>query len=104
MTRSLKKGPYVDAKILEKMKKLGKSRDPIKTWARSCTVIPDMVGWSFLIHNGRQHLKVYITEDMVGHKFGEFSPTRVFRGHTTRKAEEVAPGAPAAPAGKAGKA
>lgn len=102
MTRSLKKGPYVDAKILKRMKNLGKTREPIKTWARSCTVIPDMVGWSFLIHNGRQHLKVYITEEMVGHKLGEFAPTRVFRGHTTRKAEVEEGVAAPAPAAKGG--
>ena len=57
------------------------AREPIKTWARACTVTPDFVGHTFMVHNGKQHLKVYVTEEMVGHKLGEFSPTRVFRGH-----------------------
>ncbi|MFM8933172.1 MAG: 30S ribosomal protein S19 [Gemmataceae bacterium] len=84
MGRSLKKGPYVDLRLLEKVEKLKAkgNRDPIKTWARDCTIIPDFVGLTFLVHNGKQFLKVYATEDMVGHKLGEFSPTRTFRGHT----------------------
>ncbi len=87
MSRSIKKGPYVDAKIAKKVGQMvdaGK-RDPITTWARSCTIIPDFVGLTFKVHNGRQHLKVFVTEDMVGHKLGEFSPTRSFRGHTNKK-------------------
>ena len=109
MTRSVKKGPYVDANILKRMQTMRKTGEPIKTWARSSTIIPDMVGWSFLVHNGRQHMRVYVTEDMVGHKLGEFAPTRIFRGHTTRKVElpgeaGAAEGAPAkgAPAGGKG--
>lgn len=98
MTRSLKKGPFVDQNILDKMKKSGKAKKEIKTWARASTIIPDMVGWSFLIHNGRQHVKLYVTEEMVGHKLGEFAPTRIFRGHTTKKVE--LPGESAAPAAK----
>ena len=84
MGRSLKKGPYVDLRLLEKVEKLKAkgNRDPIKTWARDCTIIPDFVGLTFLVHNGKQFIKVYETEDMVGHKLGEFSPTRTFRGHT----------------------
>ncbi|MCE2803825.1 MAG: 30S ribosomal protein S19 [Gemmataceae bacterium] len=84
MGRSLKKGPYVDLRLLEKVEKLKAkgNRDPIKTWARDCTIIPDFVGLTFLVHNGKQFIKVYATEDMVGHKLGEFSPTRTFRGHT----------------------
>lgn len=86
MGRSLKKGPYVDLRLLEKVEKLKAkgNRDPIKTWARDCTIIPDFVGLTFLVHNGKQFIKVYATEDMVGHKLGEFSPTRTFRGHTAK--------------------
>ena len=86
MGRSLKKGPYVDLRLLEKVEKLKAkgNRDPIKTWARDCTIIPDFVGLTFLVHNGKQFIKVYATEDMVGHKLGEFSPTRTFRGHTCK--------------------
>jgi small subunit ribosomal protein S19 len=95
MGRSLKKGPYVDEKLgrkVERQKESG-SREPIKTWARECTVVPDFVGHTFMVHNGRTHLKVFVTEDMVGHRLGEFSQTRTFRGHSTRKVEGE--GAPA---------
>jgi len=76
----------VDLRLLEKVEKLKAkgNRDPIKTWARDCTIIPDFVGLTFLVHNGKLFLKVYATEDMVGHKLGEFSPTRTFRGHTAK--------------------
>ena len=86
MGRSLSKGPHVDLRLLEKVEKLKAkgNRDPIKTWARDCTIIPDFVGLTFLVHNGKLFLKVYATEDMVGHKLGEFSPTRTFRGHTAK--------------------
>jgi small subunit ribosomal protein S19 len=87
MSRSLKKGPYVDEKLFRKVEKqiaVGK-REPIKTWARRCTVVPEFVGQTFKVHNGRVFMDVYITEDMVGHKLGEFSPTRTFRGHTNKK-------------------
>ena len=89
MGRSLKKGPYVDAKLFVKVNKQQSagSREPIKTWARRCTIVPEFVGYTFLVHNGKMFNKVYVTEDMVGHKLGEFSPTRTFRGHSTRKAE-----------------
>ena len=83
MTRSLKKGPYVDAKLFAKVEKLdgtGK-KEPIKTWARSCTIVPEFVGHTFMVHNGKTFLKVFVTEEMVGHKMGEFSQTRIFRGH-----------------------
>ncbi|MBC8351750.1 MAG: 30S ribosomal protein S19 [Planctomycetes bacterium] len=83
MSRSTKKGPYVDLKLYSKVQKQqerGKA-DPIKTWARACTIVPEFVGVTFMVHNGKQHLKVFVTEDMVGHKLGEFSPTRTFRGH-----------------------
>ena len=86
MGRSLKKGPYVDEKLLIKIERLNVSgrKDPIKTWARASTISPDFVGHTFLVHNGRAHVNVYVTEEMVGHKLGEFSPTRTFRGHGAR--------------------
>lgn len=88
MSRSIKKGPYIDLKLAKKVAKLedaGKKGDPIKTWARACTIPPSFIGHLFMVHNGKQHLKVKITEDMVGHKLGEFSITRTFRGHTNKK-------------------
>lgn len=82
MSRSLKKGPYVDEKLMKKVGKLSAGdKTVIKTWARSSTITPEMVGVTFAVHNGRQHLPVFVTENMVGHKLGEFSPTRKFRGH-----------------------
>lgn len=83
MSRSLKKGPFVDAKLYLKVQKAeaSGSSEPIKTWARACTIVPEFVGKTFMVHNGRQHMKVFVTEDMVGHKLGEFAPTRTFRGH-----------------------
>ncbi len=83
MSRSIKKGPYVDAKLFAKVEKLdaANKKEPVKTWARSCTIVPDFVGHTFMVHNGKQFLKVFVTEEMVGHKLGEFSLTRVFRGH-----------------------
>jgi small subunit ribosomal protein S19 len=89
MGRSLKKGPYVDAKLFGKVNKqqAAGTREPIKTWARRCTIVPEFVGYTFLVHNGKLFNKVYVTEDMVGHKLGEFSLTRTFRGHSSRKAE-----------------
>jgi small subunit ribosomal protein S19 len=87
MSRSLKKGPYVDLRLLAKVERQqgGATREPIKTWSRDCTVVPDFVGQTFLVHNGRQFIRVYVTEDMVAHKLGEFAPTRVFRGHSGGK-------------------
>jgi len=87
MSRSLKKGPYVDEKLYRKVEKANESgnRRPIRTWARDCTVVPEFVGTTFEVHNGRAFTEVYCTEDMVGHKLGEFSPTRLFRGHTNKK-------------------
>ncbi|MFH1202194.1 MAG: 30S ribosomal protein S19 [Candidatus Omnitrophota bacterium] len=81
--RSLKKGPYVDEKLIKKIKQMRKSgsRIPIKTWARASTVTPDFVGLTIAIHDGRKHMPVFITENMVGHKLGEFAPTRIFRKH-----------------------
>ncbi|MBN1763818.1 MAG: 30S ribosomal protein S19 [Sedimentisphaerales bacterium] len=87
MGRSLRKGPFVDEKLFKKVTKQEEvgNRDPIKTWARRCTIVPEFVGYTFLVHNGKIFNKVYITEDMVGHKLGEFSPTRTFRGHSGGK-------------------
>jgi small subunit ribosomal protein S19 len=87
VSRSIKKGPYVDAKLAKKVVKMegANQREAITTWARACTIPPDFVGHTFMVHNGKKHVKVFITEDMVGHKLGEFSPTRIFRGHTNKK-------------------
>ena len=83
MSRSLKKGPFVDFKTFRKVERQIEEgiNKPIKTWARACTIVPEFVGFTFLVHNGRQHVEVHITEDMVGHKLGEFAPTRTFKGH-----------------------
>lgn len=83
MSRSLKKGPFVNAKLYSKVQSAHESGDssPIKTWARACTIVPEFVGVTFMVHNGKNHMKVFVTEDMVGHKLGEFAPTRTFRGH-----------------------
>ncbi|MCC7508666.1 MAG: 30S ribosomal protein S19 [Planctomycetes bacterium] len=84
MGRSLKKGPFVDPKLMKKVLKVKESasRDAIKTWSRASTIIPEFVNLTFMVHNGKTHLRVFITEDMVGHKLGEFSPTRNYKGHT----------------------
>src|SRR5215475_8658593 len=94
MGRSLKKGPYVDANVYGKVDKLNQQgiKEAITTWARACTIIPEFVGHTFMVHNGKMHLKVFVTEDMVGHRLGEFSLTRSFRGHGG-KAKEAAAGA-----------
>ena len=83
MSRSLTKGPYVDPNVFRKIEQLDNrgAKEPIKTWARACTVVPEFVGHTFMVHNGKMHMKVFITEEMVGHKLGEFAPTRTFRGH-----------------------
>src|ERR1043165_6644471 len=110
MGRSLKKGPFVDTHLLEKVEVMnrGAEKKVIKTWSRRSTVVPEMVGHTLAVHNGKKFIPVYVTENMVGHKLGEFAPTRLFKGHTTRGAEKAAtvgggsqgggPGA-AAPAG-----
>ncbi|MCA8912079.1 MAG: 30S ribosomal protein S19 [Planctomycetes bacterium] len=84
MPRSLKKGPFVDPKLLMKVIRVKEQggREAIKTWSRASTIIPEFVNLTFLVHNGKQHLRVFVTEDMVGHKLGEFSPTRNYKGHT----------------------
>ena len=89
MSRSLKKGPYCNDKLLEKVKNMpAGSRTVIKTWARSSTIFPEMVGFTFGVHNGKTHTPVLVVEEMVGHKFGEFSPTRKFRSHGGKMAKE----------------
>jgi small subunit ribosomal protein S19 len=83
MSRSTKKGPYIDVKLLKKFQKLNldNNKRPIKTWARSCVITPDFVGHTLAIHNGKKFMPVFISEQMVGHKVGEFAPTRTFKGH-----------------------
>ncbi len=89
MTRSLKKGPYIDEKLHRKVAALGPNdKTVIRTWARASTIAPEFVGKTVAVHNGKEHLPVYITENMVGHKLGEFAPTRKFRGHGGRLAKE----------------
>jgi small subunit ribosomal protein S19 len=87
MARSIKKGPFVDGHLLSKIEKAAASQDkrPIKTWSRRSTVLPDFVGLTIAVHNGKQHIPVYVTENMVGHKLGEFSLTRTFKGHAADK-------------------
>lgn len=91
MSRSIKKGPAVDPKLLKKIELMKRSGEKtvIKTWSRWCTIVPDMVGFTIGVHDGRRHVPIYITENMVGHKLGEFAPTRTFRGHVA-KAEKAA--------------
>ena len=103
MSRSLKKGPFVDTSLLEKIEVMnrGAEKKVIKTWSRRSTVIPEMVGHTMAVHNGKKFIPVYVTENMVGHKLGEFAPTRTFKGHTT-KTEKAATAAPAAAAPAAG--
>jgi small subunit ribosomal protein S19 len=104
MGRSLKKGPFVDTPLLEKIEVMnrGAEKKVIKTWSRRSTVIPEMVGHTLAVHNGKKFIPVYVTENMVGHKLGEFAPTRIFKGHTTKVAERAAAAAAAAPAGGPG--
>jgi small subunit ribosomal protein S19 len=104
MGRSLKKGPFVDTHLLEKVELMNRGADKkvIKTWSRRSTVVPEMVGHTLAVHNGRKFVPVYVTENMVGHKLGEFAPTRIFKGHTTRVAERAAALAAAAPTGGSG--
>ncbi|MDR1409697.1 MAG: 30S ribosomal protein S19 [Oscillospiraceae bacterium] len=87
MSRSLKKGPFVQAKLFERVQNMNKSgrKQVLKTWSRASTIFPDFVGHTFAVHDGRKHVPVYVTEDMVGHKLGEFAPTRTFRGHAGSK-------------------
>ena len=113
MTRSIKKGAFVDDHLTKRVAALNSAREKkvVKTWSRRSTIIPDMVGHTIAVHNGRKFIPVYVAENMVGHKPGEFAPTRIFKGHSGKKADAAgakpggapgAPGAPAAaPAGKA---
>lgn len=101
MSRSLKKGPFIDPKLLEKIKNLkAGDRQLIKTWSRSSTIYPEMIGFRFGVHNGREHIEVLVTEEMVGHKLGEFSPTRKFVRHGGRMQKEAEMAAAAAAATK----
>jgi small subunit ribosomal protein S19 len=107
MPRSLKKGPFIDGHLREKVEALNERNEKkvVKTWSRRSTILPEMVGHTIAVHNGRKFIPVYITEQMVGHKLGEFSPTRTFKGHAVKAALEraaAAAGAPAAGAAPAG--
>ena len=90
MSRSLKKGPFVDARLLGKVmrQKEGGGREPIRTWSRASTIVPEFVGHTFMVHNGKTFIKCYVTEEMVGHRLGEFALTRTFRGHGGKKAKQ----------------
>jgi small subunit ribosomal protein S19 len=107
MSRSIKKGPFYDEFLMKRVKKLNlaKKKEIIKTWSRRSTIMPDFIEHTFAVYNGKEHITVYITEDMVGHKLGEFSPTRNFKGHTGHTAEDKAAStggaAPAAAGAKA---
>ena len=110
MSRSIKKGPFYDEFLMKKVQKLtlSKKKEIIKTWSRRSTIMPEFIEHTFAVYNGKEHITVYITEDMVGHKLGEFSPTRVFKGHTGHTAEDKAastgggaPGASGAPSAAA---
>ena len=107
MARSVKKGPFVDQHLMSKVLEAQrtKSKKVLKTWSRRSTILPEMVGVTFAVHNGKKFIPVYVTENMVGHKLGEFAPTRTFKGHTTKteKAAAAAQGAPAGAAAPAGK-
>jgi small subunit ribosomal protein S19 len=98
MSRSSKKGPFIAEHLLKKVRKSRAGGEPIKTWSRASTITPDFVGYTFMVHDGRKFARVYVVEDMVGHKLGEFAPTRTFRGHTTRREKEAAAAAAAPPA------
>jgi small subunit ribosomal protein S19 len=98
MSRSLKKGPFIDESLLKKVQQNQQSGDkkPIKTWSRRSVIIPQMIGMTIAVHNGHQHVPVFITEDMIGHKLGEFAPTRTFHGHALSSAADATAAAPAA--------
>src|ERR1700674_2139098 len=104
MARSLKKGPFIDDHLRMKVEGMNARNEKkvIKTWSRRSTIIPDMVGHTIAVHNGKKFIPVYVTEQMVGHKLGEFAPTRTFKGHSVKVALEKAAGAVPAPAGGAG--
>lgn len=102
MARSLRKGPFIDHHLFKKVSRQNKegSKKPIKTWSRRSMILPDMIGHTFEVHNGRKFITVFVSENMVGHRLGEFSPTRIFKGHGSKKVAEAA-AAPAAPAAAA---
>src|SRR6266436_1474785 len=106
MGRSLRKGPYIEERLESRVEELNRSRQKrvLKTWSRRSTVLPEFVGHTLAVHNGRKFIPVYVTENMVGHKLGEFAPTRQFKGHTTKVSEKAATVAPAAPGGGGAKA
>ncbi len=91
MGRSLKKGPFVEKKLLERIEEMNAANEKrvLKTWSRASTIFPQMIGHTIAVHDGRRHVPVYITEDMVGHKLGEFAPTRTYRGHASDKSSKV---------------
>ncbi|MEW6542070.1 MAG: 30S ribosomal protein S19 [Nitrospirota bacterium] len=93
MPRSVSKGPFVDAHLLKKVEQMNETRDRkiIKTWSRRSTVVPDMIGHTFAVHNGKKFIPVFVTENMVGHKLGEFAPTRIFKSHGAVKTEKAVP-------------
>ena len=99
MPRSIKKGPFVDLHLIKKVLKARETSDkrPIKTWSRRSTVVPDFVGLTIAVHNGRQHVPVFVTENMVGHKLGEFAHTRVFKGHSAERKTAMVGGVPRGP-------
>jgi len=88
MSRSIRKGPFVDVKLMQKVLRMKQENkhEPIKTWSRACTIVPEFVGQTFMVHNGKTFIRTYVTENMVGHRLGEFAPTRTFRGHAGKKA------------------
>jgi len=102
MSRSLKKGPFVDTFLLEKIEGMNRVNEKrvVKTWSRRSTVVPEMVGHTMAVHNGKKFIPVYVTENMVGHKLGEFAPTRTFKGHAAKSEKAATPSPAAAPAGK----
>ena len=104
MSRSIKKGPFIDVHLFDKVAKAAATSDrrPIKTWSRRSMILPDMVGLTLAIHNGRQHVPILVSENMVGHKLGEFAPTRSFKGHSGDRKVASTPGAPGAPAAGGG--
>ena len=91
MSRSLKKGPFVDAKLLKRVEEMNANnkKEVIKTWSRAATIFPQFVGHTIAVHDGRKHIPIYITEEMIGHKLGEFAPTRTFKGHAGEKTSKV---------------
>lgn len=105
MSRSLKKGPFVEPKLLKKIEVMNSKNEKkvIKTWSRASTIFPQMVGHTIAVHDGRRHVPIYVTENMVGHKLGEFAPTRTFKGHLAPEAEKKVKSAPAPAAAPAGR-